>query len=155
MTDATLDDLYKTVEADLRDLWQGAPDADALAGAETENPDAREAVLATLAAYRDALKDLPDDRGRSAILRPMTVAVERLNALDAAGGGRLLRTPEAERIVPFMIDAATAAGLDPEEHADLDPTQGIRDWGPEVVGPSEDNPYVRRDLPLYRRPAAG
>lgn len=154
MSNRTLDQLYADVEADLRELWQDAPDAPAMADVEREEPVPHEAVLAALEGYKEALKELPEKPARGTILEPMTTAVERLNALNDMQGGTLLGTAEAERIVPFMIDAATEVGLDPEKDADLDATEGIRDWGPEVVGPSPDNPYLRRDLPLYRRPAA-
>ncbi|MGF1552031.1 MAG: hypothetical protein ACFBWO_05935 [Paracoccaceae bacterium] len=154
MSNPQLDELYATLVADLRELWQDAPDAGALADVERDEPVPHEAVLATLDTYKEALKDLPKDPTRAQILEPMKTATERLNALHQMQSGTLLGTGETQRIVPFMIDAATAVGLDPEKDPDLDATEGIREWGPEAVGPSDDNPYTRRDLPLYRRPAA-
>lgn len=154
VSNATIQQFYRDAVADLRELWQGAPDAGPLADLESGDPDPREAVLATLETFAASLQRVPENAARETLMGEVETVIGRLNALNDQEDGRLLGTAEARRIVPFVVDAVTVAGLDPELSPDRDPTLPSREWGLEVRGPSRENPMVHDELPLYRRPAA-
>ena len=89
---------------------------------------AAEQVDQRIAAYFTALKALPDPAAKSAILEEIKTLFGALDQVNAAAGGGLLETDERELLVPLIIEAATAAGLDAAEFEGGDPTFEFRNF---------------------------
>ncbi len=77
-------------------------------------------------AYFKRLKALPEPAAKPAILEEIKALFGALDRVNAGAGGGLLETDERELLVPLVIDAAVAAGLDPAGFEDGDPTLAFR-----------------------------
>jgi hypothetical protein len=76
--------------------------------------------------YFEKLKALPDGAPASMILGEIEALFRGLSEVNAVCGGGLLETDERELLVPIIIEAAAAAGLNTEEVEDGDPTLAFR-----------------------------
>ena len=79
-----------------------------------------------LAGYFEKLKDLPDQAPATAILHEVKMLLQDLAVVNASCGRAFLETEERDLLVPIIIEAATAVGLDPNEFEDGDPTLQFR-----------------------------
>ena len=78
--------------------------------------------------YFEKLKALPDGAPTTAILREIETLFRRLDEVNASCDGALLETDERELLVPIIIEAASAAGLNAEEFEHGDPTLEFRNF---------------------------
>jgi hypothetical protein len=81
-----------------------------------------------LEAYIAALTALPERPTQSAILDVMKSLFSTLDDVNREARGGLLETDERELLVPVIIDAAAAAGLDVKAFPDGDPTVKFRNF---------------------------
>ncbi len=79
-------------------------------------------------AYFARLKALPEPAGQPAVLEEIKTLFAALDRVNQAAGGGLLETDERELLVPLVIDAAAAAGLDAAAFEDGDPTFAFRNF---------------------------
>ncbi len=78
-----------------------------------------------LEAYVEALERARD---KPAILTAMRALFARLDEVNEGAGGGLLETDERELLVPVIVDAAAAAGLDVSRFPHRDPTFEFRNF---------------------------
>jgi hypothetical protein len=76
--------------------------------------------------YFQKLRALPEGAPTTAILREIETLFAGLGEVNAACDGELLETDERELLVPIVIGAASAAGLNTEEFEGGDPTLEFR-----------------------------
>lgn len=81
-----------------------------------------------LAKYCAALGTVHRPSSKDAILAAMKTLFKELDRINEEAGGGLLETDERELLVPVIIDAASAAGLDVSEFEDGDPTGPFRNF---------------------------
>ena len=70
----------------------------------------------------------PDDAPATAILRGIETLFTGLGEVNASCDGELLATDERELLVPIIVGAASAAGLNTEEFEGGDPTLEFRSF---------------------------
>jgi hypothetical protein len=78
--------------------------------------------------YFQKLKSLPDDAPATAILRGIETLFTGLGEVNSSCDGELLATDERELLVPIIVGAASAAGLNTEEFEGGDPTLEFRSF---------------------------
>jgi hypothetical protein len=74
----------------------------------------------------ERLKALPDPAPTTAIIAEIETLFRELGEVSASCDGRLLETDERELLVPIIIEAASAAGLNTEDFQADDPTFEFR-----------------------------
>ena len=105
-------------------FWTSCRDS----GLEGHGPELTGKVDQALAGYVDALGAFPGKPGKDAILGIMKDLFEQLDELNDEADGALLETDERELLVPVIIEAAVAAGLELKEFPDGDPTGEFRNF---------------------------
>lgn len=115
---ALLTRLFEDAEHSIAAHWErcranGVPGA---TNAETDLIDAR------IVEYFDALKALPSAATQSAIIEPLTALYNDLMRLELDAGGGLLEEAEKELLLPLILNAAEAAGLDPHNFLCREPS---------------------------------
>jgi hypothetical protein len=89
-----------------------------------ESPALTERVDEALEKYCAAISDLNKGPAlKGAILAAIKTLFEELDEIDEQADEELLSTDERDLLVPVVIDAASAAGLDVSEFEGRDPTQ--------------------------------
>lgn len=89
------------------------------------DPEHRALVVEALKTYRAALPDSPDPDTAEDALREAILA---LNEANDEADGAMLETDEREILVPWLIETAADAGLDPKQFDDGDPTGDLREF---------------------------
>jgi hypothetical protein len=79
-----------------------------------------------LETYFGRLKALPDPAPTTAIIGEIETLFRELGKVNASCDGRLLETDERELLVPIIIEAASAAGLNTADFQAGDPTFEFR-----------------------------
>jgi hypothetical protein len=86
----------------------------------------RDQVLAAFDTFFDALS-ATEKPGEVFVLDAIRKLYEALHAVNAESDNGLLETDERELLVPFVIDAAVAVGLNPDDY-DGEPGGEFRDF---------------------------
>ena len=81
-----------------------------------------------IATYFARLKALPNEAQPTAVLSELEALFRRLDEVNATCDQGLLETDERELLVPIIIDAASAAGLDAAGFDGGDPTLQFRNF---------------------------
>ena len=69
---------------------------------------------------------MPDPAPTAAIVAEIETLFRELGELNASCEGRLLETDERELLIPIIIEAASAAGVNTEDFQAGDPTVEFR-----------------------------
>jgi hypothetical protein len=85
-------------------------------------------VDAALKQYVVRLSKLKHPASRRTVLAAMKTLLHRLDKVNSEAQGSLLETDERELLVPVIIGAAAAAGLDPAGFEHHDPTFAFRNF---------------------------
>jgi hypothetical protein len=85
-------------------------------------------VDAALKRYVETLGRMQHPASKARIMAAMKTLFRRLDTINAEADGGLLETDERELLVPVIVDAAVAAGLDLSAFDDRDPTFALRNF---------------------------
>lgn len=111
--DALLEDAQHSIAAH----WERCRDS-GVAGATKE---ATDRVDARIRAYFDVLKTLPANSPDQRIVAALASLYDDLMRIDAETGGGFLEEAERDLLEPLLLNAAEAAGLDPNKFPRREP----------------------------------
>lgn len=119
---STLDHILAQAKPRIARHWSSCAEA----GLSGFTPTATGRVDGLLETYFERLKALPDPAPTTAIIAEIETLFRELGEVNASCDGRLLETDERELLVPIIIEAASAAGLNTEDFQADDPTFEFR-----------------------------
>jgi hypothetical protein len=109
--------LLEDAEHSIAAHWERCRDS-GVAGA---SPEATARVDARIRSYFEALKALPPRAPEASVLAAIAGLFDDLMRLDAETGGALLEEAERDLLLPLILNAAEAAGLDPHKFPRREP----------------------------------
>jgi len=118
---STLDHILAQAKPRIARHWSSCAEA----GLSGFTPTATGRVDGLLETYFERLKALPDPAPTAAIVAEIETLFRELGELNASCEG-LLETDERELLIPIIIEAASAAGLNTEDFQAGDPTFEFR-----------------------------
>jgi hypothetical protein len=115
---ARLTRLLEDAEHSIAAHWERCRDS-GLPGA---TKDATDLIDSRISKYFDELKGLPPAAPESGIIAALSSLYDDLMRLDHETGGGLLEEAERDLLLPLILNAAEAAGLDPHKFPSREPT---------------------------------
>ena len=121
MGNPAVEKVLSDAKPDIAEFWKSCRES----GLEGHTPELTGKVDRAL---EDYVRALTKGGGKAPIMAALKTLFAALDRINEEAEGSLLETDERELLVPVIIDAAAAAGLDVSDFPDGDPTGEFRNF---------------------------